>query len=125
MNQKVYTRQYYIDKIRGFYHSDLIKVVTGIRRCGKSFFLLSVMEDLKKSGVNEKDIMLLPCCVKEYNAINASGSTSISTAQIMYGSANCENRFIQIPPWTLHEYPQGRMSVRPPDLLPNNPLYES
>ena len=69
MNQKVYTRQYYIDKIRGFYHSDLIKVVTGIRRCGKSFFLLSVMEDLKKSGVNEKDIIYLNLDKRGYRNI--------------------------------------------------------
>ncbi len=59
MKTKIYTRQYYIDKIRGFYHSDLIKVISGIRRCGKSYFLLSVMEDLKKSGVSEKDIIYL------------------------------------------------------------------
>ena len=69
MNQKVYTRQYYIDKIRGFYHSDLIKVVTCIRRCGKSFFLLSVMEDLKKSGVNEKDIIYLNLDKRGYRNI--------------------------------------------------------
>lgn len=59
MEMKVYKRQYYIDKIRGFYHSDLIKVITGIRRCGKSYFLLSVMDDLKKTGVAEKDIIYL------------------------------------------------------------------
>lgn len=69
MNQKVYTRQYYIDKIHGFYHSDLIKVVTGIRRCGKSFFLLSVMEDLKKSGVAEKDIIYLNLDKRGYRKI--------------------------------------------------------
>ncbi len=69
MRQKVYTRQYYIDKIRGFYHSDLIKVVTGIRRCGKSFFLLSVMEDLKKSGVNEKDIIYLNLDKRGYRKV--------------------------------------------------------
>ena len=69
MNQKVYTRQYYIDKIKGFYHSDIIKVVTGIRRSGKSFFLLSVMEDLKKSGVNEKDIIYLNLDKRGYRKI--------------------------------------------------------
>ncbi len=69
MNQKVYTRHYYIDKIRGFYHSDLIKVVTGIRRSGKSFFLLSVMEDLKKSGINEKDIIYLNLDKRGYRKI--------------------------------------------------------
>lgn len=59
MNKKIYTRQYYIDKIKGFYNSDLIKVITGIRRSGKSCFMLSVMEDLKSQGVKEKDIIYL------------------------------------------------------------------
>ena len=58
MKTKIYKRQYYIDKIKGFYNSDLIKVISGIRRCGKSCFLLSVMEDLEKSGVAEKDIII-------------------------------------------------------------------
>ena len=65
----IYTRQYYIDKIRGFYHSDLIKVITGIRRCGKSCFILSVMEDLKSKGVAEKDILYLNLDKREYRKI--------------------------------------------------------
>ena len=50
-------REEYLNKIRGFYNSDIIKVITGIRRCGKSYFLLSVMEDLKANGVSEKNIV--------------------------------------------------------------------
>ena len=50
---KIFMREEYLKKIRGFYNSDIIKAVTGIRRCGKSFFLLSVMEDLKANGVEE------------------------------------------------------------------------
>ena len=50
MGKKIYIREYYINKIRGFYESDLIKVVSGIRRCGKSCFLLSVIEDLKNAA---------------------------------------------------------------------------
>ena len=64
-----YTRQYYIDKIRGFYNSDLIKVISGIRRCGKSCFLLSVMEDLKAQGVKEKDILYLNLDKRGYRKI--------------------------------------------------------
>jgi len=66
---RIYTRQNYIDKIRGFYHSDLIKVITGIRRCGKSCFLLSVMEDLKLQGVDENDILYLNLDKREYRKI--------------------------------------------------------
>lgn len=66
---KIFTRQYYIDKIRGFYNSDLIKVITGVRRCGKSCFLLSVIEDLKSSGVAEKDIIYLNLDKRGYRKI--------------------------------------------------------
>lgn len=59
MNKKIYDREYYLNKIRGFYSSDLIKVISGIRRCGKSYFMLSIMEDLKSQGINEKDIIYL------------------------------------------------------------------
>ena len=59
MGKKIYVREYYLDKIRGFYNSDLIKVVSGIRRSGKSCFLLSVIDDLKKQGVADKDIIYL------------------------------------------------------------------
>ncbi len=59
MTDKIYKRNYYLDKIKGFFHSDLIKVITGIRRCGKSCFMLSIMDELKASGVLEKDIIYI------------------------------------------------------------------
>lgn len=59
MSKKMYERNYYLDKIRGFYDSDLIKVISGIRRSGKSCFLLSIIDDLKKRGVADKDIIYL------------------------------------------------------------------
>ncbi len=55
----IYKREDYLNKIRGFYHSDIIKVITGIRRCGKSCFLLSVIDDLKENGIPEKDIIYI------------------------------------------------------------------
>ena len=65
MGSKIYQRSYYLQKIRGFYKSDLIKVITGIRRCGKSYFMLSIMEDLKSQGVLDKDIIYLNLDKKE------------------------------------------------------------
>ena len=53
----IFMREEYLNKIRGFYHSDIIKVVTGIRRCGKSYFLLSVIKDLKNNGIPENNII--------------------------------------------------------------------
>lgn len=41
-------RENYLSKIRGFYDSDLIKILVGIRRCGKSVILNQIIEELKK-----------------------------------------------------------------------------
>ncbi|MCQ2248860.1 MAG: ATP-binding protein [Treponema sp.] len=39
-------REKYIKKIRPFYESDLIKIITGIRRCGKSIVLQQVRDEI-------------------------------------------------------------------------------
>lgn len=44
------TREKYIAKIRPFYESDLIKIITGIRRCGKSVVLEQVKSELESQG---------------------------------------------------------------------------
>ena len=43
-------REHYIRQIRPFYDSDLIKVITGIRRCGKSIILSQIADELKAQG---------------------------------------------------------------------------
>lgn len=45
-------REKYIEKIRPFYDSDLVKVITGVRRCGKSIVLLQVMDEIAKKSDN-------------------------------------------------------------------------
>lgn len=45
-------REKYIRQIRNFYDSDLIKVIVGIRRCGKSVILQSIMEEMKEKTDN-------------------------------------------------------------------------
>lgn len=45
-------REHYIEKIREFYDDDLIKIITGIRRCGKSVILNQIMEEIKKKTSN-------------------------------------------------------------------------
>ena len=41
-------REKYLEKIRPFYDLDLIKVITGIRRCGKSILLTQIMYEIKE-----------------------------------------------------------------------------
>ncbi len=45
-------REHYIKNIREFYDSDLIKIITGIRRCGKSVILTQVIEEIKQKTDN-------------------------------------------------------------------------
>ena len=39
-------REHYIEKVREFYESDLIKIITGIRRSGKSIILEQIMREI-------------------------------------------------------------------------------
>ncbi|MCD7865696.1 MAG: ATP-binding protein [Clostridiales bacterium] len=52
-------RERYLSRIRGFYHSDLIKVITGIRRSGKSVLLTQIREELSEQGIAESQILYL------------------------------------------------------------------
>ncbi len=46
------SREHYLKQIRGFYDSDLIKIITGIRRCGKSIILEQIMKEISKKTDN-------------------------------------------------------------------------
>lgn len=45
-------REHYIEKVRPFYDSDLIKIITGIRRCGKSVILEQIMDEIGRTSDN-------------------------------------------------------------------------
>lgn len=46
------TREHYIEEIREFYDSDLIKIITGIRRSGKSIILQQIMNEVRAKSKN-------------------------------------------------------------------------
>ncbi|WP_346910179.1 ATP-binding protein [Faecalicatena orotica] len=52
-------RETYLKRIRGFYDKDLIKVITGIRRCGKSVLLMQIMDELKTRGIGKDQILYI------------------------------------------------------------------
>lgn len=57
---KLYKREKYLKKIRAFYDdTDIIKVITGIRRCGKSSLMETIMEELKDKKVSSKNICFI------------------------------------------------------------------
>lgn len=48
-------RENYLSKIRGFYNSNLIKILVGIRRCGKSVILNQIIEEIRESNNVDSD----------------------------------------------------------------------
>lgn len=51
-------RDKYLDELIGWNHTDLIKIVTGLRRCGKSFLLFNLFhQHLLSSGTDESHII--------------------------------------------------------------------
>lgn len=50
-------REMYLGKIRPFYEVDLIKVLTGVRRCGKSILLNQIEEEFLENGIDEEHII--------------------------------------------------------------------
>ena len=52
-------RERYLKEIRKFYDQDLIKVIIGIRRCGKSVLMKQIMDELKTKGIDEEHIIYI------------------------------------------------------------------
>ena len=65
-----YPRENYLKKIRDFYHAtDIIKVITGVRRCGKSCLMETIAHELKESGIPADNIHFFDLDSKKYNKI--------------------------------------------------------
>ena len=67
---ELYRRELYLKRIRNFYDSsDIIKVITGVRRCGKSSLLEVVKLELIERGVQEEDIIFIDLDSKKYRKV--------------------------------------------------------
>lgn len=65
-----FPRENYLKRIRDFYDAaDIIKVITGVRRCGKSCLMETIAGELKKRGVPEENILYFDLDSREYNKI--------------------------------------------------------
>ena len=51
-------REVYLEQIRPYYDSDIIKVITGVRKSGKSILLETIKDELAERGVHGDHIIL-------------------------------------------------------------------
>ena len=69
-------RPLYISKITPYIEAPFVKVLTGIRRCGKSTILKMVAEELRKRGVSDKQILSY--------SFDSMQHEDIKTAKLLY-----------------------------------------
>ena len=71
--KKLYKREMYLKQIRGFYDEDeIIKVVSGVRRCGKSSLLETIMQELKERSVPEENIISINLDKRPYISVRST-----------------------------------------------------
>jgi len=71
IKKDLYIREKYLEKIRGFYHEgEIIKVISGVRRCGKSSLMKMIIQELLASGISEQNIIYLNLDKRPYMRIN-------------------------------------------------------
>ena len=54
-----YRRDIYLKKIIPFINKPVIKIITGIRRCGKSFLMKQIISELNATGIENKNILYI------------------------------------------------------------------
>lgn len=83
-------REMYLSRIRGFYDSDLVKILVGIRRCGKSVILEQIIEEIKEKNIDNNHIIYVNFEyvefeeLKDYKKLNKYIKEKIKDEKIYY-----------------------------------------
>ena len=90
----LYKREKYLSKIRGFYHEcEVIKVLTGVRRCGKSSIMNLVIGELLDAGVSRDQILYFNLDKKPFDKVQ----TTDELDQLIQNNAKAEgNKYLFI-----------------------------
>lgn len=73
IKKDLYKREKYLNKIRGFYHeTEIIKVLTGVRRCGKSSIMNLIAGELIENGVKAENILYFNLDKKPYDTVSTT-----------------------------------------------------
>jgi predicted AAA+ superfamily ATPase len=74
MAEETVTRKEYLERLAGWREKAVIKVITGVRRCGKSTLLLQYMDYLRSSAVTDDRIVFVNLEDPEYRALLSADS---------------------------------------------------
>ena len=87
----------YSAKLRPFYNdSGLIKVITGIRRCGKSSLLITVLNELFEQGIPETNLIYLNLDRREYRNVTTPDQLDQLIEQAMSNAYGAGLRYLFI-----------------------------
>ncbi|MCD7826377.1 MAG: ATP-binding protein [Clostridiaceae bacterium] len=91
----LYKREKYLRRIRPFYEADdLIKVITGVRRCGKSSLMKTIENELIDNGVNSDNIIYIDLDRRENRKIKTADQLENLIDVNIKNSDNCNYLFI-------------------------------
>lgn len=82
-------REFYLQNIRGFYDSDLVKIIAGMRRSGKSVMLSQIATELVERGVAETQIINIDFESLDYSDI----VTAEDLDEYIKGLINTKDRY--------------------------------
>ena len=70
-------RDDYLDEIKAVMHNGLVKVITGIRRCGKSYFLFTIFQNhLRSIGIDDNQIVSVQLDDDDFEALRSPRALS-------------------------------------------------
>lgn len=70
-NKGLKNRDFYLDKLIAFQDTEPVKVITGIRRCGKSSLMKLMIKHLLESGIADEQIIFMNFESMEYRSMDA------------------------------------------------------
>lgn len=71
-NMSIVPRNQYMQQILPYRDQPFIKVITGIRRCGKSAILSLLETELRKSGISDSHIIRINFEILDYSEITSA-----------------------------------------------------
>ena len=89
-------RDRYLKKIISFMWDGQVKVITGIRRCGKSSLLITVLNELFEQGIPETNLIYLNLDRREYRNVTTPDQLDQLIEQAMSNAYGAGLRYLFI-----------------------------